>query len=121
MLHSESYMQDVVSRLAQDPCIGTSLMQLIISERAGREAAAAALALLTSRSSSMATACTHVPQCQSALMGLLKHPAPATRLAACICLQNICSVADADESSDGNSEASIDTNDPWLLSLSPLH
>ncbi|KAL3133285.1 hypothetical protein ABBQ38_007165 [Trebouxia sp. C0009 RCD-2024] len=108
---------DVVSRLAQDPCIGTSLMQLIISERAGREAAAAALALLTSRSSSMATACTHVPQCQSALMGLLKHPAPATRLAACICLQNICSVADADESSDGNSESAYRAMLPVLLKL----
>lgn len=79
-------------------------MQLIISQRAGRDAAVAALALLTSKSSSMATACTHVAQCRPALISLLKHPAPATRLAACICLQNICSVADADESSEGSSE-----------------
>lgn len=97
-------MQEVVSRLAQDPCIGTALMQLIVPQRAGREAAAAALALLTSKSSSMAAACTRMPQCQPALVCLLKHPTPATRLAACICLQNICSAVDADDSSHGSSE-----------------
>ena len=118
-----SCVQDVVSRLAQDPCIGAALMQLIISQRAGREAAAAALAMLTSKSSSMAAAGTRVPQCQPALVCLLKHPTPATRLAACICLQNICSVADADDRGCGSSEVrrcSIDTKGLWLLSLSPF-
>lgn len=90
-------MQDVVSRLARDPSIGTALMQLVISQSAGREAAVAALALLTN-SSSMAAACSSSSQCQPALLCLLKHPTPATRLAACICLQNLCSAADADDS-----------------------
>ena len=76
-------------------------MQLVVSQSAGREAAAAALALLT-KSSSTAAACSSIPQCQPALLCLLKHPAPATRLAACICLQNICSAADADDNSHGS-------------------
>ena len=94
-------MQDVVLRLAQDANIGTALMQLVVSHSAGREAAAAALALIT-KSSSTAAACSSIPQCQPALLDLLKHPTPATRLAACICLQNICSAMDADDDSHGS-------------------
>ena len=94
-------MQDVVLRLAEDPNIGTALMQLVVSHSAGREAAAAALALITN-SSSTAAACSSIPQCQPALLDLLKHPTPATRLAACICLQNICSAMDADDDSHGS-------------------
>lgn len=76
-------------------------MQLVISQSAGREAAAAALALLT-KSSSTAAACSSIPQSQPALLCLLKHPNPATRLASCICLQNICSAVGADDSSHGS-------------------
>ena len=77
-------------------------MQLVILQSAGNEAAATALALLTSKSSSMAAACTSIPQCQPALLCLLKHSTPATRLAACICLRNICSAVDADDSNHGS-------------------
>ena len=118
-------MQDVLSRLAQDPSIGTALVQLVVSQSAGQEAAAAALALLT-KSNSTAAACSSIPQCQPALLCLLKHLNPATRLAACICLQNICSAADADDNTHGSQsevrQRSNNTCDPAAdtLHLIPL-
>lgn len=114
-----SDMQDVVSRLAEDPGIGRALMQLVILQSAGSEAAATALALLTSKSSSMAAACTSIPQCQPALLCLLKHSTPATRLAACICLRNICSAVDADDSNHG-SKSEVNCKAPAQQALPQL-
>jgi len=78
-------------------------MQLVLSHSAGREAAVSALALLTSSSNSMAAQCTADPQWQHGLLLLLKHQTPATRLAACICLQNIC----AELVTDGKVDAAV--------------
>ena len=94
-------------------------MQLVTSQSAGREAAAAALALLTSKSSSMAAACSRIPQWQQALLSLLKHPTPATRLAVCICLLNISADIAADDVTQG-SRTEVNNPNSGHMFLLPL-
>ena len=91
---SQTIMQEVLARLAQDPSVAASLMQLLLSQSSGQEAAVTALGLLTSSSISMAAQCSAHPQWQHSLLSLLKHSKPAARLAACVCLRNICLTPD---------------------------
>ncbi|DBA97488.1 TPA: hypothetical protein ACH3X1_015194 [Trebouxia sp. C0004] len=85
---------EVLARLAQEPNVASALMQLLLSQNGGQEAAVTALALLTSSSVSMAAQCTVHPHWQHSLLSLLKHSKPAGRLAACVCLRNICLTPD---------------------------
>ena len=92
-LKLQSSLQDVLSRLSQEASIVPGLMQLLSPKQsAGKEAAVSALALLTGHTPEMAEQCSLHPEWQQWLLCLLKHDQPATRLAACVCLQNICSV-----------------------------
>lgn len=85
-------LQDVLSRLSREPSIIPGLLQLLSPQQtAGKEAAVSSLALLTGHSADMARQCSLHSQWQAWLLCLLKHEQPATRLAACVCLQNICS------------------------------
>ena len=93
--HSQMFfaMQDVLSRLSQEASIVPHLMQLLSPQQAaGKERAVSALALLTSHSSDVAFQCSLHADWQYWLLCLLKHEQPATRLAACVCLQNLCMV-----------------------------
>ncbi|DBA77394.1 TPA: hypothetical protein ACH3X2_000908 [Trebouxia sp. C0005] len=85
---------EVLARLAQDPNVASALMQLLLSQNGGQEAAVTALSRLTSSSISMAAQCTAHPHWQHSLLSLLKHSKPAARLAACVCLRNICLTPD---------------------------
>lgn len=84
-------------------------MQLLAPQQsAGKEAAALALALLTTYSANMAHQCSSHPQWQHWLLSLLKHEQPSMRLAACICLQNICSAqAQGTSTPDNTTEVCI--------------